>query len=202
MGTSGSHLGISSSCMSLAASSSFFVPPSPKLHHRKEGGRATARSQLPCQLPPSWILWKYESQIADEQCLYLHLRADPMAAVTNTKQIPPSSWILVNICTVSGSSELNTLGWLMHCQARRHNPKPEKASGRKGGEKKKIKNAELEPSGNIIHRVKQAYYYWRYTKLELADSTIISLRLWHRLTLPLLPPSLFPLPASRFPCRH
>lgn len=52
-------------------------------------------------------------------------------------------------------------------------------------------NAELDPSGNIIHRVKQAYYYWRYTKLELADSTIISPRHWHRLTLSLsISPSL------------
>lgn len=85
-----------------------------------------------------------------------------------------SSWILVNIWTVSGSSELNTLGWLMAVTPSSQS-EPEQA-GRK-------ENAELDPSGNIIHRVKQAYYYWRYTKLELADSTIISLRHWHRLTL-------------------
>lgn len=65
------------------------------------------------------------------------------------------------------------------CQSCCHNPKPKQAGSRK-------ENAELDTSGNIIHRVKQAYYYWRYTKLELADSTIISLRQWHRLTLSLL----------------
>lgn len=103
-----------------------------------------------------------------------------------------SSWILVNIWTVSGSSELNTLGWLMAVTPSSQS-EPEQA-GRK-------ENAELDPSGNIIHRVKQAYYYWRYTKLELADSTIISLRHWHRLTLSLsisLPLSPPPTPSQVF----
>lgn len=95
-----------------------------------------------------------------------------------------SSWILVNIWTVSGSSELNTLGWLMAVKPSQSLAGASKRAGRK-------ENAELDPSGNIIHRVKQAYYYWRYTKLELADSTIISPRHWHRLTLSLsISPSL------------
>ena len=102
-------------------------------------------------------------------------------AATNTKQI-----LLMNT-----GKYLDGL-WIIRvehirmthgCQARRHIPSWA-ASSRK-------ENAELDTSGNITHRVKQAYYYWRYTKLELADSTIISPRLWQRLTLSLsIPPRL------------
>lgn len=118
-----------------------------------------------------------------------------------------SSWIVVNIWTVSGSSESNALGWLMAVKRAVTIPGRGKAGSRKG------KNAELDPSANIIHRVKQAYYYWRYTKLELADSTIISLRHWHRLTpsrslyvsasLSLTPPPFScPVPATRRHSSH
>lgn len=75
----------------------------------------------------------------------------------------------------------------------RHNPWPEQASSRK-------ENAELDPSRNIIHRVKQAHYYWRYTKLEWADFTIISLRHWHRLTLSLSVSPLHSPPPPSFSC--